>query len=221
MLLAEELALVAINPRSGRHAVGIRSNLNACLAGLLVAELLLDDVIAVGDKPDRVAITGRVQPAAVALAAATTVVIEKGPKVKAILSGMDRGLSRKVGQGTWDAVIGGLVDAGVVAPTTGGVRPRNKLVQAFVRDSIVASLRLAANGDADFDLRTAALLSMTGPANVLEVVAPERKGRGHARNRIDHALDGTELEPIGKVVRRLISDATATAAGAATVAASG
>ena len=42
MLLAEELALVAIKPDSGRHELGTRDQLNACLAGLLVAELLLD-----------------------------------------------------------------------------------------------------------------------------------------------------------------------------------
>ena len=45
MLLAEELALVSLNPESGRHAVGIRTQLNACLAGLLVAELVLDGVV--------------------------------------------------------------------------------------------------------------------------------------------------------------------------------
>ena len=43
MLLAEELALIALDPESGRHAFGTRDNLNACLAGLLVAELHLDD----------------------------------------------------------------------------------------------------------------------------------------------------------------------------------
>ena len=50
MNLAEELALVAIDPSSGRHALGLRSELNACLAGLLVAELLLDGVVEIGDK---------------------------------------------------------------------------------------------------------------------------------------------------------------------------
>ena len=34
MLLAEELALIALDPDSGRHAMGIRDKLNACLAGL-------------------------------------------------------------------------------------------------------------------------------------------------------------------------------------------
>ena len=221
MLLAEELALVAINPKSGRHGTGVRAELNACLAGLLIVELLIDDVIATGDKPDRVHVTGRVQPQGVTLAAATTVVIDKGPKIKAIMSAMDRGLTRRIALGTWDAVVSGLVEAGALAATSGTVRHRNSLKQAFVRDSIVAALRLAAVRDSALDLRTAALLSMTGPAKLLEVVAPDRKLRGHARDRIDHALDGTALDPVGKTVRRLISDATAASGAAATVAATG
>jgi len=55
------------------------------------------------------------------------------------------------------------------------------------------------------------VLSMTGPAHLLEIVAPGRRARKHARNRIDHALDGTSLEPFGKVVRRLIQEAAAVA----------
>ena len=39
LLLAEQLALVALDAESGRHALGTRTHLNACLAGLLVAEL--------------------------------------------------------------------------------------------------------------------------------------------------------------------------------------
>ncbi|MGH9189248.1 MAG: hypothetical protein ACRD0Q_04330 [Acidimicrobiales bacterium] len=50
---------------------------------------------------------------------------------------------------------------------------------------------------------------MAGPAKLLEIVSPDRRGRGHARRRIDHALDGTELESVGAVVRRLMADAAA------------
>ncbi len=52
---------------------------------------------------------------------------------------------------------------------------------------------------------------MTGPAHLLEIVAPDRGGRKHARNRIDHAPDGSDLEPFGTVVRRLIQEAAAVA----------
>ena len=66
---------------------------------------------------------------------------------------------------------------------------------------------------------------MTGPAQLLEVVAPDRSTRKHARHRIDRALDGSDLEAVGKVVRRLIQEvneaaATAAAIGAAAAAGS-
>jgi len=210
--LAEELALVAIDPSSGRHGLGLRSELNACLAGLLVAELMLDGVIAVGDKEDRVVVTGKAEPKSKLLAAATAVVIEKGPKIKPILSHMDRGLAQRLGLGTWDAVVSSLTDEGVVAATQRGVRSRNDVLQPFVRDAIVAALRVAAAGDSAIEPRLAVVLSMSGPAHLLEVVAPTRSARRHARDRIDNALSGTPLEPVGRIVRRLISDATSAAA---------
>jgi hypothetical protein len=211
MRLAEDLALVAIDPGSGRHALGRRSALNACLAGLLVAELLLDDVIEPGKRANQVVVTGRSEPKTASLAAATAVVIEKGPKIKGVLSHMDRGLSRRLGLGTWDATVSALVDAGVLAPSKGGIRPHNDVLGLHVRDSVVAALRLAAASDSELDLRNAALLSMVGPAHLLEVVAPARAARGHARQRIDHALDGTVLQPLGEIVRRLIADAESAA----------
>ncbi len=173
MNLAEELALVAIDPSSGRHALGVRSELNACLAGLLITELLLDGVVEMGDKGDRVVVTGKAEPKSPILAAATAVVIERGPKIKAVLSHMNKGLSHLLGLGTWDAVVKSLADVGVLAATHGAVRPRNDVLQPFVRDATVAALRVAAAGQATLDPRIAALLSMTGPAHLLEVVAPD------------------------------------------------
>jgi hypothetical protein len=221
MNLAEELALVAIDPSSGRHAVGVRSELNACLAGLLVAELMLDGVVEIGAKEDRLVVTGRAEPKTKILAAATAVVIDRGPRIKAILSHMDRGLSHLLGLGTWDAIMSGLADEGVLAASRRGVRSRNDVLQPFVRDATVAALRVAADGESVLQPRTAALLSMAGPAHLLEVVAPNRSTRRHARDRIDTALDGTPLESIGKMVRRLISDANSAAAGSVSVAATG
>lgn len=223
MNLAEELALVAIDPSSGRHALGLRSELNACLAGLLVAELLLDGVVEIGDKEDRLVVTGKAGPTTRSLAAATAVVIDRGPKIKAILSHMDRGLAQLLGLGTWDATVSSLVEDGVLAAKRRGVRSRNDVLQPFVRDATVAALRVAAAGDSALEPRTAALLSMTGPAHLLEVVAPNRSMRQHARHRMDTALDGSPLESIGRIVRRLISDAASAAAGnvAASVAATG
>jgi hypothetical protein len=218
VLLAEELALVALNPESGRHAVGTRSQLNACLAGLLVAELLLDGVAAPHEHDGVVVATVQTPSSSSTLDAAAGVVADKGPKIKAILSHMDRGLSRHVGAGTWDAVLSGLARDGVVAAQDGSRRTRYDVVGIAVRDSIVERLRVAAATDDVLDGRTALVLSMTGPAQLLELVAPERRDRRHARDRIDQALDSTDLEPVGKVVRRLIAEAAAAAAIGATAA---
>ena len=227
MLLAEELALVSLNPESGRHAVGIRTQLNACLAGLLVAELVLDGVVephgsdgvavAIGRTPS----TRSTPSTSPTLEAAADVVAEKGPKIKAVLSRMDRGLSRRLGAGTWDAVLSGLVRGGVVVWREGSRRPRYEVVEMAVRDTVVERLRAAAATDDVLDARTALVLSMTGPAHLLEVVAPVRGGRRHARDRIDHALDSTDLEPVGDVVRRLIAEAEAAIGAAAVVASAG
>jgi Golgi phosphoprotein 3 (GPP34) len=222
MNLAEELAFLAINPSSGRHGLGLRSELNACLGGLVLAELVLDGVVEVGGaKADRLVVTGKVDPKTKLLAAATAVVIDKGPKIKAILSHMDKGLSRLLGTGTWDSIVSSLVDEGALSATHGVIRPRNDVIQLFVRDATLASLRVAVGGDAPLDSRTAALLSMTGPAHLLEVVAANRSARRQERDRIDHALDGTPLESIGKIVRRLISDANSAAAGSVAATATG
>ena len=198
MLLAEELALIAIGPDSGRHPLGTREQLNACLAGLLIAEVELGE-----------------RPQSPLLAAAAEVAVEAGPKPKAVLSAMSRGLTRRLGMGTWDAVVAGLVDAGALAASSGGRRPRNQVLDHQARDAIVSRLRAAASGDDPLEVRTALLLSMTGPAQLLELVAPDRPVRKHARRRIDHALDATSLLPIAESVRRVLADAAAAAATAA------
>ncbi len=223
MLLAEELALVAVNPDTGRHAAGGRSRLNACLAGLLVAELVLDGAVAPGERTGQVVATNRKPPGSPTLAAAARVVAEKAPKLKAGLQHMSRGLEAQLGLGTWDLIVAGLVAAGALAPTEGSIRPRNVVADARSRDAVIVRLRSAAAGDGALDLRTALVLNMTGPAKLLEVVAPERGSRRHARRRIDHGLDGTDLEIVGKTVRKLIAEgeAAATGGGGAVAATSG
>ena len=182
--------------------MGTRDRLNACLAGLLVAELHLDD-----------------RPAAPILDAAREVLEGSGPKLKAVLSAMSRGLERRVGLGTWDAVVRGLVESGVVSPAEGTLRPSHRVLDTAAQDAIVVRLRHAAASDEPLDARTALLLSMTGPAQLLELVAPERAGRKHARRRIDHALDASALSHVGESVRKVLAEAAAAAAAAATAAA--
>lgn len=202
MLLAEELAVIALGPDSGRSALGTRSNLNACLAGLLIVEVQLDQ-----------------RPASPVLGAVGEILDESGPKLKRVLSAMDRGLRRRLGFGTWDAAMDGLVAAGIVAPAEGSLWPRHRVVDTDKRNEIIERLRAAAADDEPMPMRTAVLLSMTGPAQLLEVVAPSRSSRKHARHRIDHALDATEMEPIAASVRKVLQDAAAAVAAASSVAA--
>ncbi len=220
MLLAEELALIALNPRTGRHRVGMRGPLNACLAGLLIGELVLDEVAEpVPGRRAAVTLTGR-SASSTTLAAAAAVVAETGPSVRAALSHMSRALDERLGCGTWGTAVAGLVSAGMLASSgsvggiaaarIGGRGPR-LVVDVAARGAIVDRLRLAASGDGPIEARTAMLLSMTGPAKLLEVVAPERAGRGHARRRIDHAGAGTRFECVAQAVRKLIADGEAAA----------
>ena len=96
VLLAEELALIAVDEDSGRHALGTRDQLNACLAGLLVAELVLDGAAAPGERKGTVVVTG--EPArGPLLSAVADVIAEKGPKIKAVLSHMSRGSTNASG----------------------------------------------------------------------------------------------------------------------------
>ena len=165
MLLADELALVAIDPGKGRHELGSRDQLNACLAGLLIAELVLDGVAGSGGHEDRIVLTGTQRPLSPTLAAAAEVVEEKGPKIRAILSHMNRGLQERLGSGIWDATVAGLVEAGVLGPASGGLRRRHDLIDTAAREAIVGRLRAAAAADGPIEPRTALVLSMTGPAS--------------------------------------------------------
>ncbi|HEV7535926.1 MAG TPA: GPP34 family phosphoprotein [Acidimicrobiia bacterium] len=217
MLLSEELALVAIDGGSGRPALGVRAELNASLAGLMVAELVIEGLATIGSDERQVVLTGP-SPGSAALQAAVGVVADKGPRIKAVLSGMERGLQRQLGTGTWETAVAGLAAAGVVRAGDGGLRPKHEIVDPGVREEVIARLQAAARGESagGNDRRIRALLSMSGPARLLEVVAPHRSGRREARQRIDHALDGTELAAIAKIVRTLIME-NQSAAGAGAV----
>jgi hypothetical protein len=194
MLMAEELALVAMNPPKKGPGLGVRQQMNACLGGLLLGDLVLQGVAALHAKDTILMVPGASLDAGT-LAGAASVVAGRGPKIKAVLSGMDRGLRRYAGRGTWDTVVAGLPEG------------------AAGRDEVLGRLQAAAAGDEQIDPRTALVLSMTGPAQLLELIAPRRgPERRHARHRIDHATDGSPYEAISRVVRKLIADDQAAAA---------
>jgi hypothetical protein len=197
MLMAEELALVAMNPLKRRPELGTRQQLNACLAGLLLGDLVMKGAAALHSTDRIVLLLPVASPASGTLAGAAQVVVEKGPKIKAILSGMDRGLHRHLGRGTWDAVVAGLSE---------GVAGQREAIER---------LRAAAASDDPVDRRTALVLSMTGPAHLLELLAPRHgAARRHARDRIDHVTDGSPYEAISRAVRKIIAQDQAAPAAA-------
>lgn len=199
MLMAEELALIAMNPRRRGPGLGTHQHLNACLAGLLLGDLVVRGAAELRPGDTMVLVPGASLGAGT-LAGAAQVVAEKGPKIKAILSGMDRGLRRHLGRGTWDAVLAGLSE---------GVAGREEAIER---------LRAAAASDEPIDARTALVLSMTGPARLLELMAPHHgAGRRHGRYRIDHATDGMPCEPISWAVRKIIAQDEAAATSAAMI----
>jgi hypothetical protein len=197
--MSEELALIAMNPRKRSPGIGMHQHLNACLAGLLVGELVVRGAAELGPQDTIVLVPG-VSLGAGTLAGAAQVVADKGPKIKSVLSGMDRGLHKHLGRNTWDAVLAGLSE---------GVDGREKAIER---------LRSAAASDEPIDPRTALVLSMTGPARLLELMAPHHgDDRRRARDRIDHATDGMPCEPISWAVRKVISQDEAAATSAAMI----
>jgi len=208
ILLAEALALVAMDPASGRGPRATASQLSPYLAGLLLGELMIEGVVVPGKQPATVQVVGRPVQEGSTLAAAAKVIANHGPRIKSALSHMDRGLREEIGLGTWGVSALGLVEAGVLTPLNGGRGFRYKLLTASVRDAVIDRLRTAVTQRDTIDPRTALLLSMAGAAGLVATIVPERRQRSQARRRIEHVLDGSQLKPVERVARRLAAEAS-------------
>jgi hypothetical protein len=86
------------------------------------------------------------------------------------------------------------------------------VLQPAVREEVLERVRAAAAGEGEIEPRTAVVLALAGPSRLLEVVAPGKASRPHARRRIETA---TELTPVGPVVKKVIAEMHAAAAAAA------
>ncbi|SNQ46249.1 Golgi phosphoprotein 3 (GPP34) [Frankia canadensis] len=219
MLLAEELLLLALDPEGGTPVNSSREPLRVGLSGALVAELGLAGLVAEDGK--RLAPVG---------GPGTHPLLAEEPLLADVhrLLGTLRGrraadqlrrLDRAVG-GVWSRVVDALVDDGVLGRRRDRVLvvrvTRHPVLRPKVRDEVVGRMRAAAAGDDPLDARTATVLALSGPSRLLEVVAPQRGERRHARARIQ---DATEQTPIAPIVKKVISEAQAAAASAAAVAA--
>jgi hypothetical protein len=129
-----------------------------------------------------------------------------------------RRLDRAVG-GVWGRVVDPLADAGVLGRRRDRVLvahvTRHPVLRPAFRDEVVRRVRAAAASDDPLDPRTATLLALAGPSRLLEVVAPLRGERRHAKARIQ---DATEQTPVAPIVRKVIHEAQAASAAAVTAA---
>jgi hypothetical protein len=207
MLIAEELLLLGLDPDRGTP-LATRQYLVVCLSGALVGELALTGVVGVsggrfvatGPAPDD-PLLARVH----ALLARST--LRRAP-------GQLRRLDRALG-GVRSELVDGLVERDVLGRRRDRVLfwsvTRHPVLRPDARNEPLRRVQLAAAGDGGLEPRTAVLLALAGPARLLEVVAPERTGRRHARQRIKAA---TDLTPVAPVVKKVIAEMQAAAGGA-------
>lgn len=212
MLLAEELLLLGLDPVKGTLVNSPREQLVVSLAGALVGELALAGTVllsgprfvAVGQAPEH------------PLLARTHRLLAEPTKRRA--PGQLRRVDKAVG-GIWSQLVDGLIEQGVLGRRQDRVLfftvTRHPVLQPDARDEPLHRVRLAATGDNGLEARTAVLLALAGPSRLLEVIAPDRADRRHARQRVRMA---TELTPVAPVVKKVIAEMQAAAAAGASVA---
>lgn len=209
MLLAEELLLLGLDPERGTLVNGARQQLLVGLSGALVGELALAGSVELAGK--RFAAAGPA-PAHPLLAQVHQLLAEPSPRRAA---GQLRRIDKAVG-GVWPRLVDGLVEQRVLGRRRDRVLlfsvTRHPVLRPDARAEPLERVRLAAAGDNGLEARTAVLLALAGPSRLLEVIAPDRADRRHARQRIAMA---TELTPVGPVVKQVIAQMQAAAAGAA------
>lgn len=210
MLLAEELLLAGLDPDRGKVVNWAGQQLGVGLAGAVIAELGLAGQVAVVGK--RFATSGPPPVDPVLRDAYDALGEGRGRRTKDQLRRLDRAVG-----GLRSRLVDHLVEQGILGRRTRRILlfpvTRHPVTQPGVRDEVVARLRTAAAGTGELEPRTAALLALAGPCRLLEVVAPERGLRRHARARIAAA---TQLTPVAPVVRAVIQETqAAVAAGGA------
>lgn len=209
MLIAEEFVLLALDP-DGTPARGAsyQSATEVGVTGALISQLALQGHVDLAG--GRVHLTGsRPEHPLLAQALDNLAPIE-GKKLKNRLS--------SVKHAGWSEVVDGMVDAGVIGRDKATLRPtHHPVADTAAHAALLAELRAAATGDGPLDERTAVLLALSGPCQLLEVVAPERSDRKHAKRRIKEAA---ELVPAAEAVRATIEAVVAATTIAATTAAS-
>ena len=218
MILTEELLLLAIDPERGTIVNSAKQNLKVGIVGAAVAALALDGRAQLRDK--RFVATGSPPEHPVLRDVHRELGSTRGRRAKDQVRRLD-----KAAGGVWRRTFDGLVQQRVVEerrelvvlfPVT-----RHPVVDVTAQRRLVGELRDAARSDGELDARVAVLLSLAGPCRLLEVVAPERSERAHAKRRIAEAADRTSVAPVVKQVIQETQAAVSAAVIASAVVAGG
>lgn len=243
MLIAEEILLLALDPRTGRMRTDTQRGLPVALAGALIGELRLEGALEVQGR--RFIATGARPPHPLLAAAQQALAEPQGqtfsdqlrrlewrmgtlcplpagvpgrPAEPAGRSLPDR-LRRHDGRrGLWPLLVEGLIAQGVLGRRRARLLlvtvTRHPVLRPTVREEVLHRVQAAAATDGVLEPRTAVLLALAGPAGLVKVVAPQRSDRDRARRRIGTAA---EQVPAAAVVQQVLAEmqtAVALAAGA-------
>ena len=210
MLIAEELLLLALDPRTGRMRTDTQRGLPVALAGALIGELRLEGALEVQGR--RFIATGA-RPPHPLLAAAQQALAE--PQGQTFSDQLRRHDGRR---GLWLLLVEGLIAQGVLGRRRARLLlvtvTRHPVLRPTVREEVLHRVQAAAATDGVLEPRTAVLLALAGPAGLVKVVAPQRSDRDRARRRIGKAA---EQVPAAAVVQQVLAEmqtAVALAAGA-------
>ncbi len=181
MLLAEAFVLLALEP-DGTLARGMANQpaVAVGVTGALVTELVQDGNLDLTE--GRIHLIGSTPRHPLLAQALAGLAPHEGKKLKSRLS--------SVKHAGWREVVDGMVAAGLLGREKGALRPtRHPIVDVAAHAVLLAEVRAAAIGDQPLDPRTATLLALAGPSQMLEVVAPNRSDRAAAKRRIAVAAE--------------------------------
>lgn len=208
MLIAEEFVLLALDPegtlaRGGSYqpaaAVGVQ--------GALITELAQGGHLDLAD--GRLHRTGSGPDHPLLAQVLDNVEPHEGKRLKSRLS--------SIKHSGWNEVVDGMVADGRLGRDKPALRStRHPVTDTAGHAALLARVRAAAVSDVPLEPRTATLLALAGPCQMLEVVAPERSDRKVAKRRIGEA---TEQVPAAEAVKHVIDAMTVAISMAATGAA--
>ena len=205
MLLAEAFVLLALDT-DGTVARGTANQPSAALGvtGALITELARDGHVDLAE--GRIRLTGTIPTHPLLFQTLENLRPHEGKPLKSRLAA--------VKHSGWAEVVDAMVAAGVIGREKHTLHPtRHPVTDRTAHAALLAEVRAAAAGDGPLSERDAVLLALAGPCQMLEVVAPDRADRRHAKRRIAQASEQVETAAVKQAI-----DAVAAATAAAVAA---